>query len=359
MEAFSAALAAHAAEHLADADLQRRQRVDAVLAPAEASLELADELDRLEPFGLGNPGVTLLAPAAALHAVERIGDGRHVRMAVELGGLRCGAVWFGHGSAAAELREGGRFDVAYRLSRNEWNGAASAQMLVRAVVPSVDGPEPVPARERDARRGGLRQRRGRPRRRPSDRHRRAPRRGRRAARSSSSPTSFAAPACSAASFGPSGSARAGSSSPSTAPPMPTGSRLGSITSWRSTSPADAAGGELLAELGSRLHVHLVWGPAEVEFAREVVELRAPLRDALAAVWRADRDGAAPALPAETVERCRTVLREVGLVPGAGAAARVDLEASPTYRAAQEQVEHSYAYLSGQAGGPAGTPTALH
>ena len=76
----------------------------------------------------------LLAPAAALHAVERIGDGRHLRMAVELGGFRCGAVWFGHGGAAAELREGGRFDVAYRLSRNEWNGAASAQMLVRAVA---------------------------------------------------------------------------------------------------------------------------------------------------------------------------------------------------------------------------------
>jgi hypothetical protein len=114
-------------------------------------------------------------------------------------------------------------------------------------------------------------------------------------------------------------------------------------------PADAAGGELLAELGARLHVHLVWGPAEVEFAGEVVEMRAPLRDALAAVWRADRDGVSLKLPAETVERCRTVLREVGLVPGAVATARVDLESSPTYRAARLQVEHSHAYLRGQAG----------
>ena len=144
VEAFATALADHAGAHLADADLQRRQRVDAVLAPAETSLELADELDRLEPFGLGNPGVVLLAPAAALHGVERIGEGRHVRMAVELGGFRCGAVWFGHGAAATELRDGGRFDVAYRLSRNEWNGAASAQMLVRAMAPVVEGPPPAP-----------------------------------------------------------------------------------------------------------------------------------------------------------------------------------------------------------------------
>jgi hypothetical protein len=81
----------------------------------------------------------------------------------------------------------------------------------------------------------------------------------------------------------------------------------------------------------------------------VVSLRAPLRDALAVVWRADRDGTALTLPSETVERCRAVLREVGLVPGAVADARVDLEASPTYRAARDQVADSYAYLESQAG----------
>jgi hypothetical protein len=114
-------------------------------------------------------------------------------------------------------------------------------------------------------------------------------------------------------------------------------------------PAGAGAGELLAELGSRLHVHLVWGPAEVEFAREVVSLRAPMREVLAAVWRADRDGVALTLPPATIERCRVVLREVGLVPGAVAAAKVDLESSPTYRAARAEVADSHAFLESQAG----------
>jgi single-stranded-DNA-specific exonuclease len=348
IEAFAAALAEHAGPHLADADLRRRQRVDAVLAPAETSLELADELDRLEPFGLGNPGVVLLAPAAALHAVERIGDGRHLRMAVELGGFRCGAVWFGHGSAAPELRDGGRFDVAYRLSRNEWNGAASAQMLVRAIAPVVEGPAPAPhlnghrpaaasASVEDARGGGVQ---------------------------------IATVARLVAAGEPvlilvADARRRAAMLRSVLRSERLGSGWVELAEYASADadrvtsrfhhavaldpPADAAGGELLAELGSRLHVHLVWGPAEVEFAREVVELRAPLREVLAVVWRADRDGTALTLPAETVERCRAVLREVGLVPGAVAAARVDLEASPTYRAACEQVEHSRAYLRTQAG----------
>ena len=125
--------------HLREADLQRRQHIDAVLAPAEASLELADELARLEPLGLGNPGVTLLAPAASLDDVQRMGDGRRLGTSVALGGFRCRAVWFGHGASADELRAGGRLDVAYRLARNEWNGAASVQMFVRAVGSVPEG----------------------------------------------------------------------------------------------------------------------------------------------------------------------------------------------------------------------------
>ena len=248
--------------------------------------------------------------------------------------------------------------MAYRLSRNEWNGAASAQMLVRAVAPVVDGPEPVPhvnggrppassGSVEDARGGGLQ---------------------------------IATVARLVAAGEPvlilvADAVRRAGMLRGVLRPERLGSgwvelgEYGSADAERLVSrfhhvvaldpPADAAGGELLAELGSRLNVHLVWGPAEVEFAREVVDLRAPLRDALAVVWRADRDGTGLTLPAETVKRCRTVLREVGLAPGAVAGARVDLEASPTYRAAREQVEHSHAYLRGQADSPAGTPAPLH
>ena len=347
VEAFAAALAEHAGAHLTDADLVRRQRIDAVLAPAETSLELADELERLEPFGLGNPGVVLLAPAAGLRDVQRIGEGRHLRMAVELGGFRCGAVWFGRGGAAAELRADGRFDVAYRLSRNEWNGAASAQMLVRAIAPVVEGPDPIPhvngARPpaasgsvEDARGGGVQiatvarlVAAGEPALiLVADARRRA-----RMLRGVLRAERLGSGWVELAEYG-------------TADADRIADRFHHVVAL--DPPADTAAGELLAELGSRLNVHLVWGPAEVGFAREVVSLRAPLREVLAVVWRADRDGTALTLPPETVERCRTVLREVGLVPGAVAAARVDLDVSPTYRAACEQVADSHAYLESQA-----------
>jgi single-stranded-DNA-specific exonuclease len=354
VEAFADALAAHAEAALAGADLQPRQHVDAVLAPAEASLELADELARLEPFGLGNPGVTLLAPAASLHGVERMGDGRHLRMSVELGGFRCRAVWFGHGAAADDLRAGGRRDVAYRLSRNEWNGAASVQMLLRAVCPVPDGavavaldPAAIPA-DGVAAAACVEDMRGR------------------GVQVATIARLVAAGErvlvlCADARrrlgmlSGPLEPSRLGTGAVALAEYSEAAAladperRFGAAVAL--DPPSDRAGGELLAELGSRMPVHLVWGEAEVAFARQVLESREPLRPALVVVWQALRAGQEriPLAP-DTVARCRTVLAEVGLDPADRAGGeRIDLNASPTYRAAVERVEDSLRFLQSQAG----------
>jgi hypothetical protein len=56
------------------------------------------------------------------------------------------------------------------------------------------------------------------------------------------------------------------------------------------------------------------------------------------------------LAPDTVARCRTVLAEVGLDPaGQSGGERIDLNASPTYRAAVERVEDSLRFLQSQAG----------
>ena len=72
LEAFAEAFAAHADATLADEDLHPVTIVDAVVSAEELTLPLAQELDRLAPFGLGNPDVTLLVPGrAAVRARDR------------------------------------------------------------------------------------------------------------------------------------------------------------------------------------------------------------------------------------------------------------------------------------------------
>ena len=82
VEAFADAFAAHADSVLTDDDLRPRTVVDAVVSGGELTLALCAELRRLAPFGLGNPGVTLLLPSCELGDLATVGDGKHLRFRV-------------------------------------------------------------------------------------------------------------------------------------------------------------------------------------------------------------------------------------------------------------------------------------
>ena len=133
LEAFAEAFAAHAAGVLTEADLRRVTPVDAVVRGRELTLGLSEELERLAPFGLGNPNVTLLAVGCELSELDAVGNGKHLRLAVTAGGARSGAIAFGRGAALDRYRNPGRYDVAFKLDANRWNGTVTPQLVVREI----------------------------------------------------------------------------------------------------------------------------------------------------------------------------------------------------------------------------------
>ncbi|MCL4289522.1 MAG: single-stranded-DNA-specific exonuclease RecJ [Thermoleophilia bacterium] len=151
LEAFAEAFATRAAAELADTDLRPSVEIDAVVRGHELTLDLVDELERLAPFGLGNPGVTLLAPACELSEHALVGDGKHLRLAVTPRGgpgpaVRSGAIAFGQGVQLDRLRRPGLFDVCFRLGANRWNGTVSPQLVVRRAFETPEGYEELRAR---------------------------------------------------------------------------------------------------------------------------------------------------------------------------------------------------------------------
>jgi single-stranded-DNA-specific exonuclease len=133
VDAFAAALAGHAAGVLSEEDLAPVVRVDAVVRGPELTLELCEELDRLAPFGLGNPGVTLLAVGCELSELGAVGDGKHLKLAVTADRARSGAIAFGQGTQLDRFRRPGLYDVAFRLNANRWNGTVAPQLLVKRI----------------------------------------------------------------------------------------------------------------------------------------------------------------------------------------------------------------------------------
>ena len=139
VEAFAEAFAAHANDVLTDEELQSLTVVDAVVAGGELTLQLCGELGRLAPFGLGNPGVTLLLPACELRDLGAVGEGRHLRFRVRERGDDAGsAIAFGIGGQLDRFRREGRYDVVFRLEENHWNGTVAPQLVVRRIFDSAD-----------------------------------------------------------------------------------------------------------------------------------------------------------------------------------------------------------------------------
>jgi single-stranded-DNA-specific exonuclease len=149
IDAFRAAFDAHAASVLSDEDLIPVQRVDAVAAGGDLGHALAEELERLQPFGHGNPSVSLLLPAARLRDPRPMGEGgQHVRFTVESGGVRARGVAFGcEGRLAVEADTPA--DVIAALELDRWGASVEPRLVLRhaqacapAPIAVIGEPEP-------------------------------------------------------------------------------------------------------------------------------------------------------------------------------------------------------------------------
>ncbi len=136
IDAFRAAFEAHAAATLRPEDLVARERADAVVAGDELGLALAEELERLAPFGIGNPSVSLLLPAARFSDTRTMGEGKHARFSVHAGGLRAAAVAFGVPKVDCDVA----LDATFSLELNEYNGSVQPRLVLRAARPCAPAP---------------------------------------------------------------------------------------------------------------------------------------------------------------------------------------------------------------------------
>jgi single-stranded-DNA-specific exonuclease len=139
VDAFREAFVAHAAAVLAPEDLVPTQRLDAVVSGDALALGLAEELERLGPFGAGNPEPALLVPAALLDDPRPMGEGRHVAFTLSAGGARSRCVAFGAGSRLPAAA-GEPVEAAVRLEVNRWGGAIEPRLVLRHARPARPAP---------------------------------------------------------------------------------------------------------------------------------------------------------------------------------------------------------------------------
>ncbi|GAB4570835.1 MAG: single-stranded-DNA-specific exonuclease RecJ [Rhodothalassiaceae bacterium] len=135
-------LADRLAPRISKARYGRSLAIDAVLSVGGANLALVEGLERLAPFGAGNPAPRLALADARLLRADRVGE-NHVRCILgSADNARIKAVAFRAADEAlghALLTGAGRyFHVAGRLKRDDWGARPSVEMTIDDAAPARD-----------------------------------------------------------------------------------------------------------------------------------------------------------------------------------------------------------------------------
>ncbi len=102
-------------------------QIDGYLDLADLSLDLVEQLERLAPFGQGNPSLTLASKGLTLKGHSTIGrTGGHLRLIVEdeAGTVQKVLWWQGAGQSLPQ----GQFDLAYTVRASDYRGQRDVQV---------------------------------------------------------------------------------------------------------------------------------------------------------------------------------------------------------------------------------------
>jgi single-stranded-DNA-specific exonuclease len=109
---------------------------DAELPLAALTPRLMSQLERLAPFGQGNPRPVLGTSGVTVREARRMGDGSHLQMQVGQGEAVLRAVAFGQGHLVEALPSGTRADLLVCPKRNAFRGKAQTELEVVDIRPA-------------------------------------------------------------------------------------------------------------------------------------------------------------------------------------------------------------------------------
>lgn len=136
-----------AEKQLSEEALQKTLKIDLELPLEVISRKLWDELEKLAPFGLGNPEPVFKAKATVKDFRIVGNTGKHLKLTLSAPStadnrsLITSAIAFNQGFQASKLRLEQEVEIAFSLTLNEWNGNQNLELKIRDIKISTHGLE--------------------------------------------------------------------------------------------------------------------------------------------------------------------------------------------------------------------------
>jgi single-stranded-DNA-specific exonuclease len=134
LEAFRARLIERA-RAMSTRERARPLEIDARVELGEMNLECLSWLERLSPFGRGNPEPLFGLEGGVLVEPPSVVGKQHLRLTVEQGSHRLRAIAFRLGNRIGELDRGQKVDLAFHAAKDGWRGRDTVELVVQDLRP--------------------------------------------------------------------------------------------------------------------------------------------------------------------------------------------------------------------------------
>lgn len=119
--------------HLSE-EINQDISIEAELSASDLNLQKLAEINKLQPFGQAFSEPVFYARNMIVRNLRRVGfENKHLSMSLEQNGELWKSIAFKMGHLADFLRNGLEVDIAFYLSKNNWQGTSSVQLVIKDI----------------------------------------------------------------------------------------------------------------------------------------------------------------------------------------------------------------------------------
>jgi len=126
------------AETLLNKDLLTRSlKIDLELPLSFININLYESMQKLSPFGMGNPEPTFLSKNVIIEDMRPVGmESKHIKFYLGEGtsNARFGAIAFNMGDRINEFRIGDKVSIVYTIEKDDWNNDKRLQLKIKDII---------------------------------------------------------------------------------------------------------------------------------------------------------------------------------------------------------------------------------
>lgn len=134
IDAFTKAINKYADENLTDNDMIPHVEIDCPVNARFVTLENAQMISRLEPFGMNNERPIFSLSDVSVEYVSAVGmENKHLKLRIAKNGMFINCIGFSLGEWASQLTQNDIIDIAFQMDINHYQGNDSVQLVLKDI----------------------------------------------------------------------------------------------------------------------------------------------------------------------------------------------------------------------------------